>query len=153
MDPTALWISVPTEVMDAACTSICHAPASASVRACAFLPSLMQFEHVRVRVHFHTHREMLPAEVMNTCLSIHHEEVRRALEAHGGYEASTEVGDIVRGRQTRAGCCYCSWQTRRSAPCLASTSSRDWPSQPVDRTRNFLPSLVILTGALSLTAT
>eukprot|EP00198_Chlamydomonas_reinhardtii_P009142 XP_001698479.1 predicted protein [Chlamydomonas reinhardtii] len=34
--------------------------------------------------------EMLPAEVMNTCLSIHHEEVRRALEAHGGYEASTE---------------------------------------------------------------
>ncbi|KAG2428782.1 hypothetical protein HXX76_011482 [Chlamydomonas incerta] len=34
--------------------------------------------------------EMLPAEVMNTCLSIHHEEVRRALEAHDGFEASTE---------------------------------------------------------------
>ncbi|KAG2482347.1 hypothetical protein HYH03_018717 [Edaphochlamys debaryana] len=34
--------------------------------------------------------ELLPTEVMNACLSVHHGEVRKALEAHGGHEVSTE---------------------------------------------------------------
>ncbi len=43
--------------------------------------------------------EVLPPDVMNAALSVHHGEVRRALERHGGHEAGTEV----RGRRAEGG--------------------------------------------------